>query len=75
MAKVTTVTHVCDGCGKTVERAKDLHRFVIEEQGSSRVTIALVKTDLCADCEKLLHEALKTVLPADEYAKIEGVVR
>jgi predicted RNA-binding Zn-ribbon protein involved in translation (DUF1610 family) len=76
MAKKTTTTYECDGCGQEAEKASALRRFIVAEKTlDNRVAVEAAQTELCVSCEKGLHAALKPLMPEAEYAKLEGYVR
>jgi hypothetical protein len=74
MARTTTTTFTCDSCGKKVER-RELRKFVLEEWKLSGTFIAGAATELCTDCEEVLHTTVRSMWPAEEAEKLDGLVR
>jgi hypothetical protein len=76
VAVKTKTTYVCDGCGKEEGSANALRRFFLTEQTiAPKKRVAEAKTDLCAKCEKSLHEKALGLFPAAEAEKLHGIVR
>jgi hypothetical protein len=74
MATKTATTYFCDSCGEEQGRT-DLRRFDLEEKKMNGDRVVGVRMDLCTGCEAKLHEALRPLMAADQYEKIEGIVR
>jgi predicted naringenin-chalcone synthase len=62
MRKVTTV-YTCDGCGETLEAARDLRKFVLEKPRSPVLAVAV---EVCASCETQMLAAMERFV-SDEH--------
>lgn len=61
MARKTTTVHVCDSCGKQVERARDLTHFAVEcmGRGGRRDYRRTAGAELCDACTPNLVAQVK----------------
>jgi hypothetical protein len=74
MATKTATTYFCDSCEGEKART-DLRRFDLEEKKMNGDMVVRVRMDLCTGCEVKLHEALRPLMAADQYERIEGIAR
>ncbi len=76
MARKTVTTYTCDGCGKPVERPRDLRRFtlVAEKNGRNRYRDAPT-AEVCATCEAELLAGFGRFVVQEKQELVEELLR
>jgi hypothetical protein len=75
MARKTTTTYICDSCGATVERPKDLRRFVLLQGENPRAPVIDARLDLCDECEPRFLAAVEPFFSGDNVSHLHAMSR